>query len=684
MRMERTSALVSAIALCFWATEALAQPANPQPADQPAPAQPQPGAPPGDKLLPDDAPPPPDSRPGDAKPDEKKADGDAKPQDKDGPPAGSSGKKDDKKDDPKKKGDGTESDTDVFAEQWWTSARPTVELHGYYRLRSQLYSHFALGRTDTAASVLWPQPTDNDYNTVDDRNKVLLCGDDPLKPEACDNNIQAGANMRFRINPELHISDNVRIMAQIDLLDNLVLGSTPEGFANQPGAGGGYNQIQRGGYSPTGAFATTEFAPVAGVNSLENSVTVKRVWGEYQTPIGLLRFGRMPSQWGLGMLANSGDGYDSDNGSTSDRLMFVTGIKKWDLYFGGLWDFVNEGPTSGLIGQGQGQSYDLAQSDDVNQWGIVIVRRRNAELQKLELAQGKVVINGGFYGVYRNQYLEYVGQQGLGASNRNYTDGYLRRGAEAFIPDFWFQFLWKKLRIEAEAAFIAGSIENTQLQAGSGTNYKNLNDPSGDTDGWGLLSFGLAVQAELRAVEDKLHIQLDFGYATGDQDVEGLAPAESGLDPQLTHDRTFSTFRFHPDFRVDYILWRNIFNRVQGAYYFKPTVEYDFTRSENGQRIGGGGSVIWSRASQPIQAPGNDPDLGVELDFQLYYQAKDGTLNDDLSKIGGFYTAIQYGVMFPLGGLGYLTEEKKDLQAVKETGELSTAQMLRWYLGIMF
>ncbi|MFO0613972.1 MAG: TIGR04551 family protein [Polyangiaceae bacterium] len=670
MRMLRTCALVSSLtAALAVTTNVLAQPATPAP-DQPAPAPP-----PGDKLLPDDAPPPTgDKKPEDKKPEDKKPE-DKKPEDK---------KPGDKDEKAKPKGDGTESDTDVFAEQWWTSARPTVELHGYYRLRSQLYSHFALGRTDTAANVLWPQPTDNDYNTVDDRNKVVLCGDNPLKPEPCENNIQAGANMRFRINPELHISDNVRIMAQIDLLDNLVLGSTPDGFANQPGTTGGYDQIQRGGYSPTGAFATTQFAPVAGVNSLTDSVTVKRVWGEYQTPIGLLRFGRMPSQWGLGMLANAGDGYDSDNGSTADRLLFVTGIKKWDLYFGALWDFVNEGPTSGLIGQGQGQSYDLAQSDDVNQWGVIVVRRRNPELQKLELAQNKVVINGGFYGVYRNHSLEYVGQQGLGASSRNYTDGYLRRGAEAFIPDFWFQFLWKKLRIEAEAAFIAGSIENPQIQAGSGTNYKNANVPDGSDDGWGLLSFGLAVQAELRAVEDKLHRQLDFGYATGDQDVEGLAPTESGLDPQLTHDRTFSTFRFHPDFRVDYILWRSIFNRVQGAYYFKPTVEYDFTRSENGQRIGGGGSVIWSRASQPIQAPGNDPDLGVELDFQLYYQAKDGTLNDDLSKIGGFYTAIQYGVMFPLGGLGYLTEEKKDLIAVKETGELSTAQMLRWYLGIMF
>jgi uncharacterized protein (TIGR04551 family) len=688
--------LGAAIATALFALPAFAQPAPaPQPApDQAPPAQPEPAH--GDdahgdevrgdkgKLLPDDQP------GGDAKPEEKSDDKAPevekaevkKAEENAGKSTGEAKKKtEDDKDKAKKKGEGTESDTEVFAEEWWAKARPTIELHGYYRLRSELYSHFALGRTDDPPTPLWPEPTDNDYATVGGHNKVVLCGDDPLKPTACDNNIQAGANMRFRVNPELHISDNVRIMAQIDLLDNIVLGSTPEGYANVPTMGG-YQQAGRGGYTPTGAFATTQYAPVAGVNSLTNSIAVKRVWGEYMTPIGLLRFGRMPSHWGLGMLVNSGDGYDSDYGSTADRILFITGIKKWDLYFGGLWDFVNEGPTSALIGQPQGQPYDLAQSDDVNQWGVIVVRRRNPDLQKLDLAHGRVVVNGGFYGVYRNQFLDYVGSAGLGTTGQPISNGYLRRGAQAFIPDFWFQFLWKTFRFEAEAAVIAGSIENTQLQANSGTNYKNPNDP--DNNGWNLLQFGLAIQTELRAVEDKLHIQLDFGYATGDQDVEGLAPDPQQLQANMTHNRTFSTFRFNPDYRIDYILWRNILQRVQGAYYLKPWVDYDFTRSENGQRIGGGGGVIWSRASEFVQAPGNQRDLGVELDFQLYYQAKDGSLNDDLSKMGGFYTAVQYGVMFPLGGLGYLSQEKTDLKGVGETGDLDTAQILRWYLGIMF
>ena len=50
------------------------------------------------------------------------------------------------------------------------------------------------------------------------------------------------------------------------------------------------------------------------------AVNVNRVWGEYMTPFGQLRFGRMPNQWGLGMVDNAGDGIDSDYQSTIDRI----------------------------------------------------------------------------------------------------------------------------------------------------------------------------------------------------------------------------------------------------------------------------------------------------------------------------------------------------------------------------
>lgn len=576
--------------------------------------------------------------------------------------------------------------SDVYAEDWWSQARPVFEIHGYYRVRSELFHHFALGRKDAPGSAFWPQPSDNDYvDAGGSPHNVKLCGDNPVKPDVCSDGTQAGANMRFRINPELHISDNLRIMSQLDLLDNVVLGSTPEGYANLPGGSTGYTVAGRGGYTPIGAFAATQWTPTAGVNSTTNSIAVKRVWGEYVTPVGLLRFGRMPSHWGLGMFANGGDGYDSDYQSTADRIMLVTGIKKYDIYFAGAWDFANEGAISGSLTQQQGQPYDSNQLDDVNQFVLVAVRRRNPELQRLELAKGQAVINGGVYFVYRSQFLANDGTNAnegasIGQTSDNVRAGLIRRGAKAYIPDLWLQFLYKKFRFEAEAVMVYGSLENTGRTGGAGTDYANPAKP--DEPGWKIRQFGLATQSEFRALEDKLKIQLGFGWSSGDPDVDSLVPSGDKLQPQLTADRTFSTFRFHPDYRIDMILYRNILSRVQGSYYFRPSVDYDFTRDKNGQRLGGGAALIWSRASEFIQAPGHARDLGVELNFQIYYQSKDGTLNDDPDKMGGFYTALQYGVLFPLAGFNYLPKEIENAGTVKL--ETETAQMLKWYLGIMF
>jgi uncharacterized protein (TIGR04551 family) len=576
--------------------------------------------------------------------------------------------------------------SEVFAEDWWSHARPTFEFHGYYRLRAELFHTFDLGRRDTPGLQIWPQPIDNDYVDINGNvHPVLLCGDNPNSKVPCQEHTQAGANMRFRVNPELHISDNLRVFSQIDLLDNLVLGSTPEGYVNRPG-NGSYEVVGRGGYSPTGAFASTQWAPSAGINSPQDSIVVKRVWGEYMTPLGVLRFGRMPSHWGLGILANGGDGYDSDWQSTSDRIMFMSGFKDLDLYFAGAWDFANEGPISTSLGERQGQPYDLGQLDDVSQYVFVAVRRRNPELQRRELAQGNVVLNGGLYFVFRNQVLANdettPGRApSLGESPNNVTEGLVRRGAEAYIPDLWFQFLYKKFRFEMEAALILGSLENTQRTPG-GNDYANEFNP--EITGWDIRQFGMAAEMDYKAVEDRLRLGMGFGYSTGDDDVDSLAPQGQGLQPQRSADRTFSTFRFHPDYRVDMIFFRHIMSRVQGAYYFRPSVDYDFRRDKNGQKIGGGAAIIWSRASEFVQTPGHKRDLGIELNGSIYYQSKDGTLNDDPNKLGGFYTSLQYGVFFPLGGLSYLPGQVTAAREGVGLLETSTAQTLRWYMGVMF
>ena len=97
-------------------------------------------------------------------------------------------------------------------------------------------------------------------------------------------------------------------------------------------------------------------------------------------------------------------------------------------------------------------------------------------------------------------------------------------------------------------------------------------------------------------------------------------------------------------------------------------------------------NAVWTRASQFIQTPGHKRDLGVELDFSLYFQSKDGALNDDPDKMGGFFTMLQYGVLFPMGALDYQPGERQTIEDNFRSGsaETSSAQILRWYLGVMF
>ena len=59
--------------------------------------------------------------------------------------------------------------------------------------------------------------------------------------------------------------------------------------------------------------------------------------------------------------------------------------------------------------------------------------------------------------------------------------------------------------------------------------------------------------------------------------------------------------------------------------------------------------------------------------------------------MGGFFTSLEYGVMFPLSGFNYLPGELARASAARpgvtaqNLGlDTATAQTLRWYLGILF
>lgn len=572
----------------------------------------------------------------------------------------------------------------VFAESWWAHTRPTVEFHGNFRVRASLYHNFSFNRIDSPESALWPRPLDDYYVDLNgNEHGAEVCTPDETDTGSsdsaenatvgCRSPTQGGADVRFRIEPAIVISDNLRVRSQIDLLSNLVMGSTAQGNVNFPAAGG-YQVAQPNGYVPIGGLASSQDSPVSGVNSLQDAISVRRAWAEYDTPVGQLKFGRMPDHWGLGMLYNAGDDIDGDYQSTADRIAFTTGLPSWATYVGGSWDFQNEGATSQAFADPGGPAYDLSQRDDVSRMNLQIYRRMDPQLERNALAKGKVVVNGGIYLSYRWQRIAndipggcVIGANAIDCKEGQAAAGITRRGMKLWTPDAYLEIKYQKFSAAVEGATQQGSFERLQ----------NPNDQVSVYD-WKIRQWGVAGEIKQRLVEDRLLLGFYSGYSTGDSDVDTLVPPP-GIQYQYD-DRNIQTFRFHPGYRVDLIFNRQILGRIQGSYYFKPMAQYDFIRKTNGLKLGGRAEAIWTRASNFMQTPGHRRDLAIELDASVYYQSKDGSLNtrDDLT--GGLFAMMQYGVAFPLGGLSYLQDEENN----SNPGKLKPAQLVRMFLGVAF
>jgi uncharacterized protein (TIGR04551 family) len=542
-----------------------------------------------------------------------------------------------------------------------------VELHGYFRVRPELFHKFDLDQPPdayTSGYWLFPRPDGT-------ANGAILGGGHSI----------AGTNMRFRLDPTLNISEEVRIKAQLDALDNLVWGSTPQ-----------YAYIRQDRVD-VGILGASQVPPIAGVNSTQSNLAVKRVWGEVATPLGLLKFGRMGDQYGLGIVHNDGNCLDCDYGVTVDRFQFVAEPLP-GFYLVPTIDFDLEGLVSGRVNT-QGQPYDVSNSDDAHTFGIIIARKDTDQKARTRMDAGGTVVNYGLFFQYRSQRYEYK-QNGTSTSFSE-QDPYVTpspslsripRDAYLFIPDIWFKLERKAFRIEFEVAAYLGKAHGC-LPYNDGTSTRcDFNQELT------IAQYGGALQTEWRLLEGNLKIQFEVGAASGDSapgfgdkanrkslqtrpgnttagaqwgDYEGAQYGQRPCSPSasssqaLCQDRDIRNFRFNQDYRIDLILWREIIGGITDALYLKPGVSYSFNDS-----LSVFGSFIYSKALKPTSTPsGSSTQLGLEIDAGVRYQTDDG-----------FYAQLAYGVLFPFDGLHY--------------GYISTAlgaavaQTLRAQLGIRF
>lgn len=560
------------------------------------------------------------------------------------------------------------------ATEWdeeWEEVRPKLdflELDGYFRTRMDLFYNF-------------------DLNTGPDAGGFHFFPVDPSKPSA---NTVAGANMRLRVDPTFNVSEEIRLRAQMDVFDNLVYGSTNGGgFALLPDGTGVGNQRY-----PYNFQTQNQASPRFGWNSIADSIQVKRAWAEVRTPIGELRFGRQPNNFGMGMLFNDGNCLDCDNGDNVDRIMFATRVANHVI--APAIDFGSEGPTSAnpFFDYPNPQPFDRSQRDDSRDYVLTILRRdSDEEMRKMRVAGRDTFINYGLYFAYRTQSWDTPALDVPGPGNGNAGGGapvdgtteppngdlWIPRDAWAVIPDVWFRLIHKSLRVELEFATVQGSLGNRSFQTTAGAAEGPTEDQSID-----LAQYGAVLQTELKLIDDKLGLGLEVGYASGDQapgfgNFPGRQDPTSGQFPRrgdweglqfncsqpACSDDAIRNFRFSPDYHVDLILFREILGGVTDATYVKPSVNYDVTEG-----LGLNLAIIYSQANASGTTPTGDKPLGVEIDASVNY------LSDD-----GFVASLAYGVLFPLSGLDQLRDPT---DPARGTIGAETAQAVRGFFGVVY
>jgi uncharacterized protein (TIGR04551 family) len=459
-------------------------------------------------------------------------------------------------------------------------------LDGYLRLRGDMYDNLSLNRGVTpSGQPFFP------VSLSDPNSEVLTYADMRLRTDLTVYSPMGGVAVKMRA----------------DILDNQPLG---------------------GGYAGIPAAATTQTSPV-------NAFVVKRAYGEALTPIGLLAAGRMGNSWGLGILANGGDCADCDSGDAADRIAFISPVL--DHIVAMAYDFTATGP---FVQAGNStQSVGIEPTTDVHTVTFAILHFKDELSRRRRQRANKTTVEYGAYVSHRWQdddipaaYLPTATPVPITASQ------VMDRGYNATAMDGWGRLTFPAGRIEAEVAYIVANVEQASLIPGVLYHQPITSN-----------ALGMALESELSPPGTVYGLGFDAGYASGDNGPGfGALPKVGAPPPQYgdlyaeatpPFDTHANTFRFHSDYRIDQILFREIVGNVANCVYLRPHARVDIYRSAPGTlSLSVAGIASWAAVGQ--SAPGGQSPLGVEVDPTLAYVSRDG-----------FLIALDYGVLFPMAGL---------------------------------
>ena len=460
-----------------------------------------------------------------------------------------------------------------------------VEVSGYFRSRGEIYYNLDLNRGPTpSGDHLFPRPlSDPDANRLHHGDMRLRTDLRAYSPVGA-----AAVNLR------------------VDVLDNLSFGSMPDGPPQ----------------------TTASQRPV-------EAMRVRRAYGEALTPVGLLTVGRQGSHWGLGILTHGGDELDSDSGDAADRIAFITPLLGhiWAVAYDVTWSGPHTPRRNG------GRTIDADPADNVRAVTVAMLQYRTDESIRRRLKAGRSTLDYGAFFSFRWQDQD-VPAHYLPASTGDLdSSDVMYRGFRAHAVDVWARWILPVAHIEAEVAMLQARIDQASLVPGA-----QFTEPIES------LQFGGALKSEVHGGGWPVAFGIDTGFATGD-DAPGFGafpgpfddPGQPGdLDgPQANppDDNRVDNFRFHPDFRIDQILFREIIGTVTDAVYLRPHLRWTIADWGPG-RVTASLATVASWAMKASSTPGQRRPLGLEFNPSLRYES-----------FGTFTLALDHALLIPFAGL---------------------------------
>lgn len=384
---------------------------------------------------------------------------------------------------------------------------------------------------------------------------------------------------RLRLMPSLSYEKLASLHFQIDAVDDVVWGDN-NGLSSAP------------------LLATDVSDQHFLGGDVGDSVTIPRAWIQFQVPVGIMRVGRMPSHWGMGLLANGGgtmnmdalapeheprkgldhffddDFGDNHFGSTADRILFITKpltiaktiMKKKDVesnfVVGYAFDKISEAPFLAAEPPerrfrpfGQQGFLSRGSSDDVTEH-VVLAVYNDADWDKVRYTDE---LRFGTYWVFRTQ-----GESSTNPSELD-PDEFCGEGVRCedtgafiWIGDIWWRVRYGSLYTEGEIYHIGG-------EAFGGIPFPAPNEPKEANITGGVARFGW--------LTDMYDGMLELGYSGGDDVLE---------------DKEFTQRAINPDFNVSLILFEEIIRELSARTFGPPFFSDENPEGAKGLMSNGG------------------------------------------------------------------------------------------------